>query len=154
MYNAYIKNIWYIKILNTLMYYTLSISIYTHIDEIQQYYLNCHFGGKIANSRYSHTLSAYLVSRGLESVDEVKLAETRTAITVAIPENRGSLSHDCYLHVLFIDCLVVSRQPATYVVGPKARLAVIATERRGVTECTLRACFRRIKFQKGLNLNV
>lgn len=89
----------------------------------------------------------------LESTGELKLAETRTAI----PENRGFLSHDCYLHVLFIDCLV-SRQPATYVVGPKARLAVIAIERKGVTECTLsslaRPCIREIKFHKGLDLNV
>lgn len=64
---------------------------------------------QIVNSRYSHTLSVCLVSRKPENMDEVKLAETRTAITVAIPENRGFLFYDCYLHVLFIDCLVVSR---------------------------------------------
>lgn len=111
---------------------------------------------QIANSRYAlFEIFVRLVSRKPESMGQVKLAETRTAITVAIPENRGFLSYDCYLHVLFIDCLVVSRQPAAYVVGPKARLAVIATERRGVTECTLRACFRRIKFhRRDLNLNV
>lgn len=71
--------------------------------------LSVHFDRQIANSKYSHTLFVRPVPRELESMDEVKLAETRTAITVAIPENRGFLSHDCYLHVLFIDCLVVSR---------------------------------------------
>jgi len=98
-------------------------------------------------------LSAY-VRREAESADEVGAHhETRTAITVAVPENGGLLSHDCYLHVLFIDCLVVSRRPGNVrrrsesTAGGNCR----PSERRGATEERAHAGWLARVFSEELN---
>jgi len=112
---------------------------------------------EIANPRHSHTL---FVRPGRKARTKSGLTETRTAITVAVPENGGPLSHDCYLHVLFIDCLVVSRRPGNVrrrsesTAGGNCR----SSERRGATEERALAGWRarvseELNFRKGLNLD-